>query len=61
MTNPDDTAATPVDPKAQMLAALEAKKNARHKHADGTSASGKQGGQQGKQGGKRQFRRKAGG
>ena len=44
-----------------MLAALEAKKNARHKHADGTSASGKQGGQQGKQGGKRQFRRKAGG
>lgn len=51
----------PKDPKEQMRAALEAKKNAQHKHAEGVSSAGKQGGSQGQQGGKRQFRRKAGG
>lgn len=50
-----------VDPKEQMRAALEAKKNAQHRHAEGVTGPGKQGTSQGQQGGKRQFRRKAGG
>lgn len=51
----------PLDPKEQMKAALEAKKNAQHLHAEGAASKGKQGGAHGPQGGKRQFRRKAGG
>lgn len=50
-----------MDPKEQMRAALEAKKKAQHKHADGVASSGKQGGSQTQQGGRREFRRKAGG
>lgn len=61
MSKPDADAAGPVDPKEQMRAALEAKRNAQHRHADGAASSGKQGGSQGQLGGKRQFRRKAGG
>lgn len=62
MSKPEpDPATDAVDPKEQMRAALEAKKNASHHHADGTTTVGKAGGEQGKHGGKRQFRRKAGG
>lgn len=51
----------PLDPKEQMKAALEAKKQAQHLHAEGAASQGKKGSSQGPQGGKRQFRRKAGG
>ena len=61
MSKPDADAAAPLDPKEQMRAALEAKKNAQHIHAEGAGSSGKKGGSQGPQGGKREFRRKAGG
>lgn len=51
-----------VDPKEQMKAALEAKKNAQHANAGGTQTGPKaSGGPHGQQGGKRTFRRKAGG
>lgn len=51
-----------LDPKEQMKAALEAKKQAQHGSAQGAASSGKNaGGPHGQQGGKRTFRRKAGG
>ena len=51
-----------VDPKEQMRAALEAKKNAQHGNAGGAQTGPKaSGGPHGQQGGKRTFRRKAGG
>ena len=51
-----------VDPKEQMRAALEAKRNASHGSAAGTQGGPKAaGGPHGQQGGKRTFRRKAGG
>ena len=51
-----------VDPKEQMKAALEAKKNAQHGSAAGAQGGAKTaGGPHGQQGGKRTFRRKAGG
>ena len=51
-----------VDPKEQMKAALEAKRNAAHGSAAGVQGGPKAaGGPHGKQGGKRAFRRKAGG
>jgi len=51
-----------VDPKEQMKAALEAKKNAQHGGSTGVQGGPKaSGGPHGQQGGKRAFRRKAGG
>lgn len=51
-----------VDPKEQMRAALEAKKNAQQAGQAGTQTGPKaSGGPHGQQGGKRTFRRKAGG
>lgn len=65
MTNPDtpSDAADPIDPKEQMRAALEAKKAAHHKNADGPDPKNNAGGGHtaGKAGGRREFRRKAGG
>ena len=51
-----------IDPKEQMKAALEAKKNASHGNAASAQTGPKaSGGPHGQQGGKRTFRRKAGG
>lgn len=51
-----------LDPKEQMRAALEAKKNAQHGTSAGTQGGSKaSGGPHGQQGGKRTFRRKSGG
>ena len=51
-----------IDPKEQMKAALEAKKNASHANTQGAQGGPKaSGGPHGQQGGKRTFRRKAGG
>ncbi len=51
-----------IDPKEQMKAALEAKKNAAHANTQGAQGGPKaSGGPHGQQGGKRTFRRKAGG
>lgn len=61
MTNPDASQPDPLDPKEQMRAALDAKKQAQHIHAESSSANGPRGGSQGQQGGKREFRRKSGG
>lgn len=52
---------TPLDPKEQMKAALEAKKAGTHMHAAGPGAAKSSGATQSKAAGKRQFRRKAGG
>ncbi|MDO5535130.1 MAG: DUF5302 domain-containing protein [Propionibacteriaceae bacterium] len=61
MSEPKD-ADKVIDPKEQMKAALEAKKNASHGTAQGTQGGPKaSGGPHGQQGGKRTFRRKAGG
>ena len=61
MSEPKD-ADKVVDPKEQMRAALEAKKNASHGGAAGVQGGSKAaGGPHGQQGGKRTFRRKAGG
>ena len=61
MSEPKD-ADKAVDPKEQMRAALEAKKNANHANAAGAHGGPKaSGGPHGQQGGKRTFRRKAGG
>ena len=61
-TSKDPDAATPLDPKEQMKAALEAKKNAAHANTQGAQGGPKaSGGPHGQQGGKRTFRRKAGG
>jgi len=50
------------DPRAQMKAALEAKKTTHHASAAGPKGGdARGGGPHGQQGGKRQFRRKAGG
>lgn len=59
MTDSDDAK---LDPKAQMKAALEAKKAAAHDQGNGTQGGPKSAtGPQGQQGGKRTFRRKSGG
>ncbi len=61
MTDAKD-ADKPLDPKEQMRAALEAKKNAQHGGTTGVQGGPKaSGGPHGQQGGKRTFRRKAGG
>ncbi len=62
-TSKDPDAATPLDPREQMKAALEAKKAAQHSNNAGGPQGGAKasGGPHGQQGGKRQFRRKAGG
>ncbi|MFT3876181.1 MAG: DUF5302 family protein [Propioniciclava sp.] len=62
MTDSSGDAGKAVDPKEQMKAALEAKKNAHHGSAQGANGGGKNaGGPHGQQGGKRTFRRKSGG
>ncbi|WP_342372335.1 DUF5302 domain-containing protein [Propioniciclava soli] len=70
MSTTDDTgraqpseAADQPDPREQMKAALEAKKNAQHGSAGGPAGSPGRasGGPHGQQGGKRQFRRRSGG
>lgn len=61
MTEPDAARSEQVDPKEAMRRALEAKKAATHKNADGVGPQKSMGGPHAKAGGKRQFRRKAGG
>lgn len=51
----------PLDPKAAMRAALDAKKNAQAAHEDGTNSVRSMGSTHTKAAGKRQFRRKSGG
>lgn len=65
MTNPDTPSdgQAPIDPKEQMRAALEAKKAAHHKNADGPDPKNNADGGHtaGKAGARREFRRKSGG